>query len=98
MTDSERVMFDKLQTEPQREAFLLCRSFAELKKEFPLSQVSLADRLGVTQQGAGYVIAKLIALRVIEKTADAKTNLKSAYYAWIADEATRAKSPSGSMP
>jgi len=86
MSDSERILFDKLQTEPQREAFLLCRSFAALKKEFPLSQTSLADRVGVTQQGAGYVIAKLIALRVIERTADAKTNLKSACYKWMPEE------------
>ena len=84
MTDAERVLFDKLQTEPQREAFLLCRSFAELKKEFPLSQSSLADRIRVTQQGAGYVIVKLIALGAIKRTADAKANRKSACYRWIA--------------
>jgi DNA-binding MarR family transcriptional regulator len=98
MTASERLLFDKLQTEPQREVFLLCRSFATLKKEFPLSQSSLADRIGVTQQGAGYLIARLIKLGAISKTADAKTNRKSACYVWIADEATRAKSPSGRMP
>jgi hypothetical protein len=82
MTSSERVLFDKLQTEPQREAFLLCRSFATLKKEFPLPQSSLADRIGVTQQGAGYVIARLIKIGAIRKTADAKTNSRSAYYKW----------------
>jgi hypothetical protein len=98
MTDSERIKFDKLQTEPQREAFLLCKSFTELNRKFPLPQVSLADSVGVTQQGAGCVIAKLIAFRVIERTADAKTNLESACYVWIADEATRAKSPPGSIP
>jgi hypothetical protein len=86
MSDSERVVFDKLQTEPQREALLLCRSFAELKKEFPLSQASLADRVGVTQQGAGYVIEKLISLGAFEKTANAKTNRKSAYYKWMPEE------------
>jgi len=32
----ERARFDKLQTEPQREGFFLCRSFAKLKTEFPL--------------------------------------------------------------
>jgi hypothetical protein len=84
MTGSERVMFDKLQTEPQREAFLLCRSFATLKKEFPLPQSSLADRIGLTQQGAGYVIARLIKVGAIRKTANAKTNRKSAYYRWNA--------------
>jgi hypothetical protein len=82
MTDSERIKFDKLKTEPQREAFLLCRSFAALKRKFPLSQASLADRVGVTQQGAGYVIEKLISVGAIEKMACAKTNRKSAYYKW----------------
>ena len=99
MSDPERIKFEKLRTEPQREAFLLCRSFAELKKEFRLAQFSLADRIGVSQQGAGYVIAKLIALRVIDRTADAKTNLESAWYRWIANEENMAaKSPPGSMP
>ena len=88
MADSERIKFNKLKTEAQREAFVLCRSFAELKKEFPLSQVSLADRLGVTQQGAGYVIERLISVGAIEKTAKAKTNRKSAYYKWMPEEHT----------
>jgi hypothetical protein len=86
LSGAERAKFGKLQTEPQQEAFLLCRSFAELKKEFPLSQASLADRVGLTQQGAGYVIEKLISVGVIEKTVDAKTNRKSAYYKWMAEE------------
>jgi hypothetical protein len=98
MTDSERIKFDKLKTEPQREALLLCQSFAKLNKEFPLSQSSLADRIGLTQQGAGYVIAKLISLDAINRTAAAKTNRESAYYVWTANEATRAKSPPRSMP
>jgi TOTE conflict system, Archaeo-Eukaryotic Primase domain len=84
MTGSERLLFDKLQTEPQREAFLLCRSFATLKKEFPVPQSSLADRIGLTQQGAGYVIARLIKVGAIRKTAEAKTNRQSAYYRWNA--------------
>ena len=85
MTDSERIKFDKLQTEPQRETFLLCKSFAALKREFPLPQMSLADRIGLTQQGAGCVIEKLISVSAIRKTDDAKTNRKSACYVWIAN-------------
>jgi hypothetical protein len=85
MTDPERIKFDKLQTEPQRETFLLCKSFAALKREFPLPQMSLADRIGLTQQGAGYVIEKLISVSAIKKTDDAKTNRKSACYVWIAN-------------
>jgi DNA-binding MarR family transcriptional regulator len=65
----------------------LCRSFAALKKEFPLSQASLADRVGVTQQGVGYVIEKLISVGAIEKTANAKANRKPAYYKWLPGEA-----------
>ncbi len=86
MTDFERIKFDKLQTEPQREAFLLCKSFADLKTEFRLAQFSLADRIGLTQQGAGNVIEKLISVGAIEKTANAKTNRKSAYYKWMPEE------------
>jgi hypothetical protein len=77
---SERQLFDQLQTEPQREALLLCRAFAKFKDEFPLSQASLADRLRVTRQGAGYVIARLIELGAIEKTAGARPHSKSACY------------------
>lgn len=82
LTDSERQVFAKLQTEPQREAFFLCRSFAKFKTEFPLAQLSLADRLSVTQQGAGYVIERLIAHGAVGKRAAAKTNRESARYAW----------------
>jgi hypothetical protein len=52
------------------------------EKEFPISQLSLADRTGLTQQGAGYVIARLIKVGAIRKTTDAKTNRKPAYYRW----------------
>jgi hypothetical protein len=83
LSPSERERFDKLQTEAQREAFFLCRSFAKLNSEFPLSQASLADRLSVTRQGAGCVIARLIEVGVIKKTAEAKPHSRSACYRWI---------------
>jgi hypothetical protein len=82
LNHSERERFDKLQTEQQREAFL-CRSFAKLNSEFPLSQASLADRLSATCQGAGCVIARLIEVGVIKKTAEAKPHSRSACYRWI---------------
>jgi hypothetical protein len=86
LSHSERERFEKLQTEAQGEAFFLCRSFAKLKSEFPLSQASLADRLSVTRQGAGYVIARLIELGAIKKTAEAKPHSRSACYRWTAQE------------
>jgi hypothetical protein len=84
MNHSERERFDKLKTEEQREAFFLCRSFANLESEFPLSQASLADRLGLTRPGARYVIDRLIEERAIERTAEAKPHRKAACYQWIA--------------
>jgi len=84
LSHSECERFDKLQTDQQREAFFLCRAFAKFKNEFPLSQASLADRLSITRQGAGYVIARLIKVDVIKKTADARPHSKSAYYRWTA--------------
>ena len=78
MIDPERTKFHKLKTEPQREAFLLCRSLAELNEEFPVPQVSLADRVGVSQQAAGGLIEKLISVSAIDRVAYAKTNRRSA--------------------
>jgi hypothetical protein len=82
---SERRIFDQLTTDPQREAFMLIRSFSGLAngRDFPVAQLSLADRLSVTQPGARCVISKLVELRAIEKTADARVNSKSARYRWI---------------
>jgi TOTE conflict system primase-like protein len=77
LSHSERERFDKLQTDQQREAFFLCRAFAKFKNEFPLSQASLADRLSITRQGAGYVIARLIEVDVVKKTADARPHSRS---------------------
>jgi hypothetical protein len=85
LSTSESRIFDQLNTEPQREGFMLMRSFANLVKgsDFPIGQWSLADRLSITQPGAGCVIAKLTELGAIEKTADARVNRKSARYRWL---------------
>ena len=88
LSASERRIFDQLNTGPQQEAFMLIRSFASLAKgnDFPVAQSSLADRLTITQPGAGCVISKLIdpGVRAIAKTMDACVNSKSARYRWIA--------------
>ena len=83
---SERRILDQLNTGSQREAFMIIGSFARLAKgdDFPVAQLSLADRLGITQPGAGCVISKLVELKAIKKTMDACVNNKSARYRWIA--------------
>jgi hypothetical protein len=86
LSASERRIFDQLNSGPQREAFMLIRSFARLAKgnDFPVAQLGLADRLSITQPGAGWVISKLVELRAIERTMDACVNSKSARYRWTA--------------
>jgi biotin operon repressor len=63
---------------------MLCRSFAKLKSEFPLSQASLADRLSITRQGAGCVIESLKKVGVSERTTEAKPHSRAACYQWVA--------------
>ena len=83
----ERAIYDKLGTPPQREAFLLIRSFAHLHKgeDFPVAQASLADRMNVTQPGAKWIIERLIELAAIKKIADARVNSRPALYRWTAN-------------
>jgi hypothetical protein len=86
LSPSEGRIFEKLNTEAQRQAFLLIRSFSKLSgSDFPVGLFSLADRLSITPPGASCVINKLVELGAIEKTAEAKINSKSARYRWIAN-------------
>lgn len=84
-TSKERAIFEQLLSESLQEAFLLLRSFSSHAKgaDFPVAQLSLADRLTVTQPGAFYIIARLTELGAIKKTANAVTNSKAARYKWI---------------
>jgi hypothetical protein len=85
---SEQAIYDQLNTDPQREAFFIVRSFAHLRngEDFSIAQLSLADRLSITQPGAKCVIDRLIDLRAIKKTADARINSQAAHYRWIANQ------------
>jgi len=85
LSPKERSIFEQLRSEPLREAFLLLRSFSShaSRFDFPIAQLSLADRLSISQRGASYVIARLAELAAIEKTANSVTNSKAARYKWI---------------
>jgi hypothetical protein len=86
----ERAIYDKLNTTPQQEAFVLLRSFAYLAENepFPIAQNSLADRLKQTQQGASYIIKVLIGLGAITPTEKARINRRAARYRWLHSHAT----------
>jgi hypothetical protein len=100
----ERAIYDKLNTTPQQEVFVLLHSFAYLAENepFPIAQNSLADRLGQTQQGASYIIKVLIALEAITPTEKARINRRAARYRWLPayavnnGETNLISSPSGS--
>jgi hypothetical protein len=81
----ERAIYDKLNTTPQQEAFVLVCSFAYLadSEPFPIAQNSLADRLRQTQQGASYIIKVLIGLEAITPTEKARINRRAARYRWL---------------
>jgi hypothetical protein len=59
---------------------VLIRSFAYLAEadDFPVAQLSLADRLSITQPEVRWVISKLIEPKAIKKTINACVNRKSA--------------------
>jgi hypothetical protein len=85
---SQREAFDRLKTEHQREGFLIVRAFAGAaahkgEKDFPISQVSLADRLSITRPGAADVIRKLCELKVIAQTQNYVRHKSPARFCWL---------------
>jgi hypothetical protein len=84
----ERQKFESLETERQREGFLIVRAFAGLAelrkdKDFQISRASLADRLSMTRPGAGKVIVKLRKEAVIASTQPCVIHKESARYCWL---------------
>jgi hypothetical protein len=84
----ERQKFEALETERQREGFLIVRAFAGLAElrgdnDFQISPASLADRLSMTPPGAGKVILKLRKETVIAPTQPCVIHKESAHYCWL---------------
>lgn len=82
---SEHCIFEQLNSEPQREAFLLLRSWSRFAngEDFQVVQFSLSDRLRITQRGVGYVLDRLVQLKAIQKVAEAQTHRRGALYRWM---------------
>jgi len=88
LSPAEQQAFDALASEHQREGFLIVRAFAGAAKhkhenDFPIAQASLADRLSITQPGAGDVIRKLCEVKVITQTQGYIRHKKSAQFCWL---------------
>ena len=87
LSAAEREIFTRLETENERDAFRIVRSYGRKAEQdgatdFPIVRDSLAARLGVTGKGAGWIRDKLAKLGAIVKTADYIPNKFAARYCW----------------
>lgn len=88
LSAAEREIFNRLETENERDAFRIVRSYARKADQdgaadFPIVRDSLAARLGVTGKGAAGIRDKLARLGVIVKTADYVPNKFAARFCWL---------------
>jgi hypothetical protein len=94
LSATERQIFTRLETENERDAFRIVRSFArkanqDSAADFPIVRDSLAERLGVTGKGAAWIRDKLAKLGAIAKTADYVPNKFAARFKWLANGAKK---------
>lgn len=89
LTPSEREKFERLETDNEREAFRIIRSFsrkAEIDSaiDFPIVRDNLGQRLGITGKGAAGIRDKFVRSRIIQKTASYVPNKFAARFKWTA--------------
>ena len=85
---AERQFFTRLETENERDAFRIVRSFARKAEQdgaadFPIVRDNLAARLGITGKGAAGIRDKLAQLGAISKTVDYVPNKFAARFKWL---------------
>jgi len=85
---AEQENFARLETDNERDAFRIVQSFGRKAKQdgavdFPIVRDSLAERLGITGKGAGWIRDKFANRGIIVKTADYVPNKRSARYRWL---------------
>ena len=94
LSEDEREAFADLETENERDAFRIIRSFA-LKAvrdgvaDFPIARDNLAERLGITGKGAAWIREKFVRLGVIKKTMNYVPNKFAARFKWLPTIATK---------
>lgn len=95
LSTTEREIFKRLETENERDAFRIVRSYARKADQdgaadFPIVRDNLAARLGITGNGAAGIRDKLARLGAIEKTADYVPNKFAARFRWLPNSSNRA--------
>jgi hypothetical protein len=84
----EQENFSRLETDNERDAFRIVRSFARKAEQdgaadFPIVRDNLASRLGITGKGAAGIRDKLARLGAISKTMDYVPNKFAARFRWL---------------
>lgn len=84
----EQELFNQLETDNERDAFRIVRSFARKAErdgaaDFPIVRDNLASRLGITGKGAAGIRDKLARLGAISKTVDYVPNKSAARFKWL---------------
>ncbi len=79
-----------MQSENERDAFRIIRSYARKAKadalpDFPIARDNLAERIGVTGKGAAWIRDKLATLGAITKTAKYVPNKAATRYRWMSE-------------
>jgi len=88
LSANERQIFTRLETENERDAFRIVRSFARKAEQdsaadFPIARDNLAERLGITGKGAAGIREKFVRLCIIKKTANYVPNKFAARFKWL---------------
>jgi hypothetical protein len=88
LSEEESQKFGLLDTDNERDAFRILRSFAtkaaiDGAPDFPIVRDNLGVRIGITGKGAAGIRDKLARLRVLAKTANYVPNKLAARYRWL---------------
>jgi hypothetical protein len=88
LSAAEKTVFASLETENERDAFRIVRSFAikaarDGAPDFPIARDNLAQRLGLTGAGASWIRDKFVRLGVIAKTRNYQPNKAANRFRWL---------------
>jgi hypothetical protein len=85
LTPAERIKFDALITNNEREAFRIIRNWSQTDDpDFKVHCKSLAHRLGITLQGASNLRRRFCGAEILKQTAQYVPHRLAARYKWIA--------------
>jgi hypothetical protein len=87
LSPAERIKFDVLTTENERDAFKVLRNWSQSDSpDFKVHCRSLAKRVGISWRGASKLRLRFCSLGIVKQTAPSVPQKLAARYAWIANK------------